>query len=607
MQHNALLPTESRYHWDRTDDVTMSDKTAPMRVYEGEPSTADIGIAETHAMAPDQSMTRNRVPAHAQPPVEGQPQPTHVGETMWVGRFQVVEQLGAGAAGVVYRAHDPQLDRMVAVKLLHAKSRAAGAHDDRLLREAKGLARVTHPNVVGVHDVGMHSGQLFVAMELVEGTTLTEWLAGRDAVAGSHDWREALSVLIAAGHGLHAIHQAGLVHRDFKPDNVLIDTHGRARIADFGLVRAADDPEMANETSDYGSSPLGPAMTQTGALMGTPAFMAPEQLQRRAADARSDQFAFCITLYEALYRQPAFVANTIGEQMHATANAQVQPVPPHTTVPHALHCAVSRGLSPAPEQRYPDMAALLSDLDSRGRDATAKPPSRMGLWIAVAGLLTLLLLAGGAWALRDSWLEPSDGGPRKTSKTSKAAAKALGEARKQRDNANYTACSRGASKGPRTDKLIAVWLDCALLADRWDHAGRACKAWKKHVDDPLPTSCEPTVVKVYGFMAKEDWRGCLNKALGDDDPNKHNLALRLVCAHHAEDDQAYGRACKLIKRKFPKYGPARDCDEQRGTGVAAASKKKVGVAPPLRKPRVAPRKPPARPRVAPGDPLASDI
>jgi serine/threonine protein kinase len=590
----------------------MSDKTVPMKIHQGGAAATDIGIAETHAMPPgdaghampDQSMTRNRVPAPQAPAQPFQPQPTAVapaaGQAQWVGRFRLLEQLGAGAAGIVYRAHDPQLDRMVAVKLLHANSRAAGAHDDRLLREAKGLARVTHPNVVGVHDVGMHADQLFVAMELVEGRTLTQWLTQRlalgsaqapnEAPSSTGAWRQVLSVMIAAGHGLHAIHEAGLVHRDFKPDNVLIDEHGRARIADFGLVRAADDPQLDNESADYGSSPLGPSMTQTGALMGTPAFMAPEQLQRRAADARSDQFAFCVTLYEALYGQPPFVASTIAEQMHATSSGAVQQVPASTTVPRALHDAIMQGLSPAPEQRYPDMAALLSALDAATSVQSASRPPRLALWLAVAGV-SMLLLAVGAWALF--------GVPASDSTPSKAAAKALDKARKQRDASKYASCARTASmakvkgESPRSGKLIDVWLNCALLADDWDHAGRACKAWNKNVDDPLPSSCEPTVVKAYALMAKKNWRGCLKKVLSDDKPNKHNLAVRMVCAHHAEDTRAYASACKLIKRKFPQYGPAQDCTARiLGTSGDQTAATPAGPGTP-KIPRAAPRVPEA--------------
>ncbi|MCA9693542.1 MAG: serine/threonine protein kinase, partial [Myxococcales bacterium] len=208
-----------------------------------------------------------------------------------IDRYLILARLGEGGMGLVYAAHDPELDRKVAIKLLRGDPTDSGARD-RLLREAQAMARLSHPNVITVHDVGTARGHVFVAMEYVEGGTLGTWLEEQE-----RGWRAVLDVFLAAGRGLAAAHEAGLVHRDFKPDNVLLERDGRVRVADFGLARyglgaaPTHPPAPAEAPTDMTRTgvSLNTKLTITGATVGTPAYMAPEQLGGVDVDARADQ------------------------------------------------------------------------------------------------------------------------------------------------------------------------------------------------------------------------------------------------------------------------------------------------------------------------------
>jgi tetratricopeptide (TPR) repeat protein/predicted Ser/Thr protein kinase len=312
-----------------------------------------------------------------------------------IGRYVVLSKLGAGGMGVVLAAYDPELDRKIALKLLktvgHSSTRA------RLQREARALAKLDHRNVVAVHDVGVHEGQLFVAMEFVAGKTLGAWMNEVE-----RPWTEVLRVFAEAGRGLVAAHEAGLVHRDFKPDNVMLGDDGRVRVMDFGLARAEID-ESVGERLDLETSPehaggkqlLREPLTQTGTMLGTPGYMSPEQFKGTAADARSDQFGFCVSLYEALYGTRPFAGTSLPELRWAVTYGKVEPAPKGTSVPMWLRAIVVRGLTPEPEQRWPSMRALL--------DALANDPAaRRRKWFAIAGVVGLLGGAtwGTVWAVR---------------------------------------------------------------------------------------------------------------------------------------------------------------------------------------------------------------
>jgi tetratricopeptide (TPR) repeat protein len=300
------------------------------------------------------------------------------------GRYLILETVGAGAMGVVHAAYDPELDRRVALKLLRDDPLAEGTSGDegpRLLREAQSLARLAHPNVITIHDVGTIDGEVFLAMEFVDCGTLGDWLA----VKAPRPWREALAMFRQAGEGLAAAHAAGLVHRDFKPDNVLVGSDGRVRVTDFGLAR--------REVEGAPRGPVGAPeagadlrLTRTGALVGTPAYMAPERLAGEAGDARSDQFSFCVALHEALHGERPFAGADVPALRAAIAAGAVTRAAPGNVVPAWLRRIVQRGLAPDPARRFPSLRDLLDALD-RGAD---RRPRRVLIGAALLFLAPVL-------------------------------------------------------------------------------------------------------------------------------------------------------------------------------------------------------------------------
>lgn len=306
-----------------------------------------------------------------------------------IGRFVVESRLGVGGMGAVFRAHDPALDRPVALKLLRGEARPD--EQARLRREAQALARLSHPHVVKVFEAGLHGTRAYIAMELVDGISLDAWLAAR-----SRTLHEILDAFIQAGEGLAAAHTAGFVHRDFKPSNVMMGADGRVRVLDFGLAWA-DPLSISNEDpSGAVSSELSPAMwssdlTRTGALLGTPAYMSPEQLGAKPATEASDQFAFCVAIYQALYRCHPFSDENGGQDLMGNVlTGRLRPTPSAPAVPARIRRAVTRGLSLAPEERWPSIARLLDEL----RRARRPPTWRRTLAIGTAAVG---MLAGGVW------------------------------------------------------------------------------------------------------------------------------------------------------------------------------------------------------------------
>jgi serine/threonine protein kinase/class 3 adenylate cyclase len=289
-----------------------------------------------------------------------------------IGRYVIDRVLGEGGMGAVYLAKDPELDRQVAIKLLHPALSSNPEHRTRLLREAQAMARISHPHVVAVHDVVTWEGQLFVAMEYVEGSTLRDWMRTRRSL------RQILELFRKAGEGLAAAHAAGLIHRDFKPGNVLIGVDGSVQVSDFGLARTATAPSEPESVSSPSPSPapaalLAQELTQAGLVMGTPGYMAPEQMMLQPVDARSDQFSFCVALYETLYGQRPFKGSDSNALIEAIYARQLQPPRTRTRVHAWIHEALLRGLSAEPGERFPTMEALLSAL---GQDPEAQESSR---------------------------------------------------------------------------------------------------------------------------------------------------------------------------------------------------------------------------------------
>ncbi|HEX4454910.1 MAG TPA: serine/threonine-protein kinase [Kofleriaceae bacterium] len=325
-----------------------------------------------------------------------------------VGRYLLKALLGAGAMGEVWVATDPQLERDVAIKLVHPRLARSPDVLARMVREARAMAKVSHRGVIAIHDAGEADGELFLAMELVRGRTLGAILRQRSA-DDVRDWQRWLAVVIDAGRGLAAAHAAGVLHRDFKPDNIMVDHHGRVCVGDFGLatLRNADRPSGELRLDREVVQP-NPNLTMAGALLGTPAYMSIEQLRGEAIDARADQFCFCVTAYEAIYGESPFLVPP-DEQMNLVALEEsrlgaLRPAPVTSRVPAEVRALLLRGLAPQPADRWPELAVLLDSLDlvARPRPVTSRSLART-IGLGAAAVLAL----GGVWALlHHTWSAP---------------------------------------------------------------------------------------------------------------------------------------------------------------------------------------------------------
>ncbi|MEM6991040.1 MAG: serine/threonine-protein kinase [Myxococcota bacterium] len=276
-----------------------------------------------------------------------------------VGRYVIRERLGAGGMGVVYAADDPELDRVVALKLLLSeRGDKAAARRTRMQREAQAMARLKHANVVGVLDVGVYDDRVFIAMEYLEGArTLDDWIEQDDP-----SWEEILAAFMQAGEGLAAAHEAGLVHRDFKPENVLVSRDGHVRVTDFGLARPVDANRWDVSLSSVvvaGEPVMADGLTKTGAALGTPAYMAPEQHRREHVDERSDQFSFCVALFECLYGLPPFEGGDQKELADSVTRGRVRQPPWDTKVKPYVWRVMRRGLIADPRERFKSLPELL--------------------------------------------------------------------------------------------------------------------------------------------------------------------------------------------------------------------------------------------------------
>jgi tetratricopeptide (TPR) repeat protein/predicted Ser/Thr protein kinase len=347
-----------------------------------------------------------------------------LGRGTCIGRYVILDRLGKGGMGVVYRAYDPDLDRRVALKLVRDLSDEATA---RLIGEAQALAKVSHPHIVQVFDVGTFADTVFIAMELVEGRTLSRWHAEEQP-----DWRGALAHLLEAARGLAAAHAAGLIHRDFKPNNAIVGGDGRVRVLDFGLARvtgvstgerfedsspfstrrgadestagetALEIPERLDLDGDTEEEPDGLPRVLASRVIGTPVYMAPEQRKRGVIDARADQFAFAVAAWELLHGERPFDGADAKSYAEATAAHRLRPPPAGSRVPPWVRRVLTRALSPAPPDRFRSMddliAALEADPGARWR--------RLGL-----AALALALVGGGAALLasRDGAPAPCEG------------------------------------------------------------------------------------------------------------------------------------------------------------------------------------------------------
>jgi tetratricopeptide (TPR) repeat protein/tRNA A-37 threonylcarbamoyl transferase component Bud32 len=345
-----------------------------------------------------------------------------------IGRYVIVSRLGEGSMGMVYLAYDPKLDRRLALKVLRRRARSSRATQERqqrLRREAMAMAQLNHANVVTVHDVGVAEGRVFLAMDYLEGQTLRDWIDAK-----RRPWNQVLRKLVYAGQGLAAAHAAGVIHRDFKPENVLVGNDGSVKVMDFGLARPRTGPERSSGVTDvHGAAGKRAAeaeaepddeaeaddeprewwkaegqvdLTRSGDVLGTPSYMAPELFDGGEANAQSDQFAFCVALWEALYGVRPFAGETMAALAFNTKRGQITSPPRRARVPAWLGRLVRRGLSTAPDRRWPSMQALL---DTLVQGAGRRRVQRAGL--AAVGLV---VLGGGlSYALVPA-AEPCRGG-----------------------------------------------------------------------------------------------------------------------------------------------------------------------------------------------------
>ncbi len=356
----------------------------------------------------------------------GRPIPDSVPATLdrgaTIGRYIVLGLVGRGGMGEVYAAYDPELDRRVAVKLLRVKPGHGVSHSEgrsRTLREGQAIARLSHPNVVVVYDVGTFGDKVFIAMEFVEGNNVTHWLQTQPRT-----WQEVLQVFVAAGRGLAAAHEKGIIHRDFKPDNVMVGRNGQVRVTDFGLARQVlptpaesapkatvpapirlltplPERDVASVASDTivldgiagspalprtrssSSGALDMKLTRPGAMIGTPVYMAPEQFLGLATDARSDQFSFCISLYEALYGERPFAGDDVNKLAANVVHENIRPAPAHSKVPPWLRKIVLKGLRSKNTDRWDSMEAVIAALEQN-------PSTRRKKWALISGTLILV-------------------------------------------------------------------------------------------------------------------------------------------------------------------------------------------------------------------------
>ena len=327
----------------------------------------DVHAARTAVMQSD-PLTRSARPRIPQ-----------VAQGTLLGRYVVLERLGAGGMGVVHAAYDPSLDRRIGLKLLRAPPATGGSQGmtERLLREAQAAARTRHPHVVAVHDVGTFGDVVFIAMELVDGGTLRQYLKAAD-----RPWRDVVRLYVQAGQGLAAAHAAGVVHRDFKPDNVLVDKEGRARVTDFGLARLESTGDGDTHLPVPAEAALPKADPLVTSVAGTPGYIAPEVFAGSPADARSDQYAFCVSLYEGLHGQKPSASETGG-----LAN--------RSNIPRAVHALIVRGLSADPGARHPSMSVLLDALERAAFPRTGAKMAAAGVGAGLLAIAAAVVVARG--------------------------------------------------------------------------------------------------------------------------------------------------------------------------------------------------------------------
>lgn len=480
-----------------------------------------------------------------------------------VDRFEVRQRLGEGATGIVYAAFDPKLRREVALKLLAARP---VRDDELLLHEARALARLSHPNVLPVYEVGVSDGVPFIVSELVSGGTLRAWLATSPPPSPA----AVLEVLLGIGRGLGAAHERGLTHRDIKPENVLVGADGRPRVADFGLALG---------------SQRGPGELGTSPLAGTPRYMAPEQLAGQHVDPLSDQFAYAVLCFEALFGVRPYEGATVGEllaAMRAGDVARVDERHPHARALPALR----RALALDPHARFPTTAALVAELARLGAPRPTRGLAWLGGGVALAGVLGVALSL--AWASRDERRPRSSDDTQGRANDERVAATSASPRAPPSAASPRTAPSTAPSTASREQELATratsltvagQWRECAtllaaersplllptrvscarMLHDRepaWLEA--ACDDAEKVLGPKAPEDCDRTLRKARAHAGRAEHRACAEVLLSAP-PKRAHLPQLAVCVGQTRDLELYQRQCRysVAAGTAP---PTSDCD-----------------------------------------------
>ena len=465
-----------------TQELSDDDKPRPRTESRAAAeSSASLGSGPSPSAA---TVIVGRVIDPPDPDAENAPEPEPGAR---FGRYVILERLGQGGMGVVYGAYDSDLDRKVAIKILRTRGRLAEGVTEgraRLLREAKAMAKLQHPHVVAVHDVGTLGGRVFVAMEYVDGTTLTRWLKRQPRA-----WEDIRDVFVQAGQGLAAAHAAGLVHRDFKPDNVLVGKDGRVRVTDFGLARASETTEYEPMGSESGSveasrAPAGgrDELTQPGLLMGTPPYMAPEHGLGNPVDHRMDQFSFCVALFEALYKRRPFRGRSRSDLKSAMEAGEIREVPRSSSVPKWLYTVAVRGLSARPTDRWKTMDELVAALRRR--------PWLRRRVVLGAGLAAGLAVGGLAFSL-------------------------VTEDQCSGAEEHLTGIWDGPRRGEAREGLLASGR--AHSEDSWARVERSIDRYSQHWVSMRHEACEATVDGEQSAELLDLRMACLDRRLGELD------------------------------------------------------------------------------------------
>jgi serine/threonine protein kinase len=415
----------------------------------------------------------------------------------FIGRYRIRERIGEGGMGVVYAAEDPELGRVVAIKLLRpVQGDDAEVQQRRMLREAQALARLSHRNLVMVFDVGSRQGRVWIAMEHVVGDTLEIWLAREH-----RSWGAIVDVFIEAGRGLSAVHAAGLVHRDFKPGNVIVRSDGMVQVLDLGLAARAGERDDEALTMRALAQPdldaFAANLTKTGGLMGTPAYMAPEQFLLQPMDGRADQFGFCVALYESLYGHRPFGGKDLAQLMAATMAGLATLPAEMPGLPLSVRQVIARGLKPHPADRFEDMEALVAAL------VATRTPVKKSSSSGVGRFALGMIAGGGALAIAAGvWLTLPADADDATTRTPSVAAEPGGEP----DEA--AAAPRPAAADPLpavvADEPVEDGDEPIIIEDPAAAAIEPAATPTHEDDDELPQPTTPAILKPLPSIADLD-------------------------------------------------------------------------------------------------------